>query len=377
LEIWADARQDLKDVRDGVIGELLVAAGKIAAIEAELPAFAHKVTAPAHDDTLFDFLHTEAGTVRTVGAGDRVWSEFGPADVQEFFSHTAQDGKAYIVFASASGQFSLRLSRFDDGGSPGVEILLEWQTATGGAEQNIYSGPADGSGLFGYGNIDFSLPVPNVFINNPGVLTIVGMDGGYMEMRELELWKHFGSRSMETTYLDLDAVSQKLTSGIATLSGTKLGKDEAQAAYQPRITATGSGNLLAAPDYEGGPPGAVPIGSLNAFWNPLAWPIGTEVDLGSGLYGQRFAGTVTSNASAQNWATLVASGVSRIVSSGGWWKVSTESAWGDTFLPVGATYDVFRSFMRSQTNGAMTFFTLSGYARTAAPYEVWATYSKA
>ncbi|MDR2092319.1 MAG: hypothetical protein LBP58_03230 [Azoarcus sp.] len=113
---------------------------------------------------------------------------------------------------------------------------------------------------------------------------------------------------------------------------------------------------------------------------PWTWQVGTEYDLGDGAFGRRFTGTVTAAASAQSWTTHITGGINRIFCSGGWWRVSTSNAWGDTFLPVGAVYidgtESFTGFMRTQTNGNLTMFTKSTQARTNAAYDVWAIYSK-
>jgi hypothetical protein len=266
LEIWADARQDLKDVRDGVIGELLVAAGKIAAIEAQLPGFAHQMVEPAHNDTTWDFLHTDVGTGRTLSPGDTVWTAFTPEDVQEFRAHVVHLRKGSVRFGNDDSHFYLYIivkNGADGDGEDGswVEIKLEWQDASGfGQEVKIYDGPADGSGEFS--NVSVTVPTLCMFTNNIYVFLIGGMDGGYEEIRDLELWKHLGSRSLETTLTDLEAVARKLSSSIGALDAAKLGRSEAEGLYQPRIEATGTGNLLTAPEEEGGQPGTYPLESL-------------------------------------------------------------------------------------------------------------------
>lgn len=105
---------------------------------------------------------------------------------------------------------------------------------------------------------------------------------------------------------------------------------------------------------------------------PDLWDANTEIDFGNGLYGQRFTGTITANASAGNTIHLYATDI-RIYQFGGW--VQYNNMGGTMQLAYNENSGYAFSFY-STPSGGLSFFSLSTSARTNAPYDIWCTYHK-
>ena len=106
---------------------------------------------------------------------------------------------------------------------------------------------------------------------------------------------------------------------------------------------------------------------------PDLWPENKEIFFGNGLYGQRFAGTLTSAASTRTLSHIYNYPL-YLVSYGGY---VTYDPGGDTMM-LGYSQDDtnYVCALYTHANDGLYLFTKSASARTNAPYDVWVTYTK-
>jgi hypothetical protein len=112
-------------------------------------------------------------------------------------------------------------------------------------------------------------------------------------------------------------------------------------------------------------------GSKVSINRPDKWTPGIEYDFGDGLYGIRKQGTITQGVLEANLISIVDNiGTAKLISSGG----SVDR--GDGICPAAnGSLLSFRSGIFYQTPG-IGMYSVSDWARTNAPYDVWVTYSK-
>jgi len=117
--------------------------------------------------------------------------------------------------------------------------------------------------------------------------------------------------------------------------------------------------------------------------SPHLWALNTEVNLGDGSYGRRFAGNITASANSTNTLTLIDDfGYNgwNIVDMGGWVQMSQyyripinaqSYQAGNPVLSISATSQV-----TVDINGDLYFQSWNNEARAMLPYEIWVRYRK-
>lgn len=103
---------------------------------------------------------------------------------------------------------------------------------------------------------------------------------------------------------------------------------------------------------------------------PNNWLENTEIYFGNGLYGKRFTGTITKSANEFSMLNLDSSGVTKLINCGGSWYHGSE------YMCLNGTNDVYQSSGLVLSNGILSLRTKSNQARTNAPYDIWALYTK-
>ena len=95
---------------------------------------------------------------------------------------------------------------------------------------------------------------------------------------------------------------------------------------------------------------------------------------GKSIYRRVFTGTITAAAGADAGATLLSS-VAEVVSKEGMWRYSNNEL-NYLSLPGNEGANLYGYFHHSKPNGAVSFTTRSGIARTNAPYTIKLKYTK-
>lgn len=103
---------------------------------------------------------------------------------------------------------------------------------------------------------------------------------------------------------------------------------------------------------------------------PDQWLENTEIYFGNGLYGKRFTGTITQSANGFSMLILDSSGVTKLINCGGSWYHGSE------YICLNGTNDIYQSSALVLSNDVLSLRTKSNQARTNAPYDIWATYTK-
>ena len=125
--------------------------------------------------------------------------------------------------------------------------------------------------------------------------------------------------------------------------------------------------------------------SLNLINRPDLWEVGTEYDFGSGLYGQRFAGTFGEPTQVDRrltYAVNTAVSASKIVNSGGNFVYSVSTSQ----FTVNSTSTFMDSDASVQTAGSVVTSTIFNGIRiqlltrvtfsTLPQYDIWVLYKK-
>ena len=146
---------------------------------------------------------------------------------------------------------------------------------------------------------------------------------------------------------------------------------------QDKVTATGITNLLTAPASAGGQPGTKPISD---FAKATVYST-NEVDTGKTwidgkpIYRRVFTGTITAAAGVRTLTSLMG-GVSAVINTGGY-----VNSGGSTYTnyPLGfLQLDGYNEYVNIAHNhvGNLLLISNVAIARTNAPYQVWAEYTK-